>query len=121
MRAMPPGQPTAAAYVTLHNPAAGAVVLTGGSTPAAGAVEIHQSSQVEGMWRMRKLPELEIPANGRITMAPGGVHLMLFDVGTPLKEGDSIPLRLEFDTGESRDVLIDVRAIDAGAHRHHHH
>lgn len=121
MRAMPPGQPTAAAYVAIHNPADSAVVLIGGSTPAAAVVEIHESRQEDGMWRMRKLPGLQIPAGGRVTMAPGGVHLMLFDVDRPLKEGESIPLRLEFDTGETRDVLIDVRNIDAGAHRHHHH
>lgn len=121
MRAMPPGQPTAAAYVTLHNPAENAVVLTGGSTPVAAVVEIHESSQEDGVWRMRKLPGLDIPAGGRATMAPGAVHLMLFDVDRPLQEGESIPLRLEFDTGETRDALIEVRGIDSGTHGHHHH
>lgn len=121
MRALPPGQPTAAAYVTLHNPSGSAVVLTGGSTPAAALVEIHQSSQEDGMWRMRKLGGLEIPAGGSVSMTPGGVHLMLFDLGKPLREGDSIPLQLEFDTGETLDVVIEVKAIDAGAHRHHQH
>ncbi len=120
MRAMPPGQPTAAAYVSLRNPDAEQVLLTGASTPLAGSVEIHRSEQVDGMWRMRRLEGVPVPAGGTASMAPGGVHLMLFKMTRPLKEGDTLPLTLTFDSGERVEVDVEVRALSAGGHHNHH-
>jgi hypothetical protein len=120
MRAMPPGQPTAAAYLTLKNTADAPVRLVAGSSPLAGTVEIHRSVQQDGMWRMRRLPELLLPAGGSVTMAPGGVHLMLFGMERPLREGDTLPLVLKFDSGEALKLTIEVRGIGSGnEHRHH--
>ncbi len=120
MRAMPPGQPTAAAYLTLRNPAQSTVTLLSAATPLAGKVEIHESLQQDGRWRMRRLADLPIPAGGTATLAPGGAHLMMFDMQQPLREGDTLPLTLEFDSGESIDVSIEVRAIGAGSGHQHH-
>ena len=120
MRAMPPGQPTAAAYLTLRNPTDSAAVLLAAATPMAGKVEIHRSEQQDGMWRMRRLADLPIPAGGSTTLAPGGAHLMLFRMEHALREGDTLPLTLEFDNGETIDVEIEVRAIGAGSGHQHH-
>jgi copper(I)-binding protein len=120
MRAMPPGQPTAAAYLTIENPSDVAVSLLSASSPLAGSVEIHESVQRDGMWRMRRLIELQIPAGGSAELAPGGVHLMLFRMERGLREGEKLPVTLQFDNGETRQLEIDVRAIGAsGGHRHH--
>ena len=120
MRAMPPGQPTAAAYLTLRNPGESPAQLTGAHSSAAESVEIHQSSQEQGMWRMRKLAGLDIPPGAEVTMAPGGVHLMLFGLKRPLQAGDAISVVLEFDGGETREISIDVRALGSDSHQHHH-
>jgi copper(I)-binding protein len=122
MRAMPPGQPTAAAYLTLRNADDKSARLVAASTPVARRVEIHESSQVDGMWRMRKLDSLAIPAGGSVTLAPGGVHLMLLGLTRPVREGDSLTITLELDNGESLPVTIEVGAPgDSSAHRHHQH
>ncbi|MDJ0878217.1 MAG: copper chaperone PCu(A)C [Halieaceae bacterium] len=120
MRAMPPGQPTAAAYLTLSNPGDSTVALVSASTPLAGSVEIHRSFQQDGMWRMRRLTDLPIPAGGDAALAPGGAHLMLFNMKRALREGDSLPLTLEFDNGETVELSIEVRAIGAGSGHQHH-
>lgn len=120
MRAMPPGQPTAAAYLTIGNSSDGAISLVSASSPLAGSVEIHESVQRDGMWRMRRLTEVQIPAGGSAELAPGGVHLMLFRMERGLREGEKLPVTLRFDNGETRQLEIDVRAIGAtGEHRHH--
>ena len=119
MRAMPPGQPTAAAYVTLLNDGAEPLQLVGGSSTAAESVEIHESSQVDGMWRMRRLQALELPPGETVTLSPGGIHLMLFGMQRPLREGDILKLSLQFDSGETREVVIDVRATGGTSHHHH--
>jgi copper(I)-binding protein len=118
-RALPPGQPTAAVYLTLTNPDAAAVGLVAASSGAAGRVEIHQSRQVDGMWRMRRLDKLQIPAGGTVTLEPGGVHLMLMNLNSPLREGKTIEVTLEFDNGETRSAVVEIRMPGAG-HDHHH-
>ena len=72
MRAMPPGQPTAAAYLELVNPGNSPVRLVAASCPLAKSVE-------------------------------------------------TTALTLEFDTGESLAVEVEIRAIDAGGPGGHHH
>ena len=119
MRAMPPGQPTAAAYLTLNNGAEAPVRLVAARTDFAGRVEIHESSQVDGMWRMRQLDALVIPAGGSVTLAPGGAHLMLFGLTQPIREGDSLAITLELDNGETLPVTIDV--VSPGSGHHHQH
>ena len=120
MRAMPPGQPTAAAYLTLYNPGDAPAILVAASSPLAARVEVHRSSQIDGMWRMRRLDKLEIPPGSRVTMGPGDVHLMLFEVSRSLREGESLPVTLQFDDGESASVEAEVRQLDAGGAHHHH-
>ena len=120
MRAMPPGQPTAAAYVTLINDGAATVQVVGASSALASRVEIHESRQVDGMWRMRRLPQLELPPGGQVQLSPGGVHLMLFGLSAPLRAGDRLPLQLQLDSGEQLDVEVQVRAMDTGSHHHNH-
>ena len=118
MRALPPGQPTAAAYLTVTNPDAATVRLVAARSEFAGRVEIHRSSQVEGMWRMRRIDGLDIPAGGTITLAPGGTHLMLMGLARPLQEGESLSILLEFDNGEALPARIVVKAPGSA---HHHH
>ena len=119
MRAMPPGQPTAAAYLTLNNGAETPVRLVAARADFAGRVEIHESSQVDGMWRMRQLDALVIPAGGSVTLAPGGAHLMLFGLTQAIREGDSLAVTLELDNGETLPVTIGV--VSTGSGHHHQH
>ena len=119
MRAMPPGQPTAAAYVSLSNPSDAPVALVAASATFAGTVEFHESLQEDGMWRMRRLEGIVIPAGGSVILEPGGKHLMLFGVSAPTREGDQLTITLELDNGTSLPVAIQVQAPGA-AHRHHH-
>ena len=118
MRALPPGQPTAAAYLTLNNPEAATVRLVAARSEVAERVEIHRSSRVEGMWRMRKIDGLDIPSGGTVTLAPGGTHLMLMGLARPLREGESLSILLEFDNGETLPARIVVQAPGSA---HHHH
>jgi copper(I)-binding protein len=120
MRAMPPGQPTAAAYLSLRNTGEEPVRLVAASAPFARRVEIHESSQVDGMWRMRQLDSLVVPAGGSVTLAPGGVHLMLFGLTQQIRDGDSLTITLELDSGASLPVTIEV-GPPGGSGSHHRH
>lgn len=118
MRALPPGQPTAAAYLKVTNPDAAPVRLVAASCEDAERVEIHRSSQVDGMWRMRRIDGVDIPAGETVSFAPGGTHLMLMGLARPLLQGDSLSILLEFDNGETLPARI---AVQAPGSSHHHH
>ncbi|MEE4659861.1 MAG: copper chaperone PCu(A)C [Halieaceae bacterium] len=121
MRAMPPGQPTAAAYLLLRNDSTAARRVVGARSGQAQRVEFHESVETAGRWRMRQLDSLTVPAQGELAMQPGGVHLMLFDVERSLQEGDSLDLVLEMDNGAELSVVVDVRPIEGDRPQQHHH
>lgn len=121
MRALPPGQPTGAAYMTLRNTGSAPVVVVGASSPAAQRVEIHQSSQVDGMWRMVRLQNLEIAPGATVTLAPGGTHLMLFGLKASPRPGDGVSLNLELAGGDTLAVDITVLAPGSDTSDTHHH
>ena len=69
-----PGVDVAAAYLTLHNAAAQAVVVSGVRSPAAAAAMIHESTLVDGKSTMRpREPLLDLTLNGRKTIVRGDV------------------------------------------------
>ena len=87
---------TGAIYVTVT--ASQPDRLTGASTPAARAAELHQSRMDNGVMEMRPVVGgLPVTPGTPIHMAPGGYHVMLMGLKQPLKEGDHIELTLTFE------------------------
>lgn len=92
-RASIPGQTVGSAYMTLQS--RDDRTLTGIASPAAGSVEIHQMSMRGNVMKMRMMSTLPLPAGKPVQLAPGGLHLMLFDLKKPLKAGDRLTLTLQ--------------------------
>lgn len=93
-RATAPGQDVGAAYLDLKS--ASDLTLVKVESPAADSVEIHKMAMKDGVMEMRMLETLELPAGQTVKLAPGGFHLMLFDLKKPLKAGDTLPVSLHF-------------------------
>lgn len=112
-RATPPGSKTGAGYLTVQNGGDEDRLLSA-STPRAGRVEIHGMSMTGGVMKMWHEKEgATVPKGGRLTLAPGGTHLMFFEVGSPLREGEKIPLTLRFQKAGSVQVELLVMPIGA--------
>jgi hypothetical protein len=110
-----------AAYMQIINLTDSELTVTGITSPDFEAAELHRTVVENGMARMLPVPELTIPAGGSITLAPGGLHLMLFDPVRPLQQGDTVTLVLH----RSDDICITLavpvlRSTDA-EHVHHQH
>ena len=112
IRATPPGAVTAAAYLTIAS-AGSADRLVGAATPAARTVEIHTAGADAGSQHMMRVAELALPAGGSVRLEPGGQHLMLIDLKTPMVPGTKVALSLRF--AEAGTVEIDVPVVDARA------
>ena len=104
------GGSTGAAYVTIANKG-GADELVG-VRATIGQAMLHESRMEDGIMRMRAVPAddgLIVPSNGKLSLAPGGAHVMLTGLDRPLKAGDRFRLTLLFDKARPETVTVEVR------------
>jgi copper(I)-binding protein len=119
-RATLPGAKVGGGYVTIANQSKEADRLLGGSSPAAARVELHEMKMDGNVMQMRQLKDgLEIPAGGTVALSPGGgMHLMLINLTAPLKEGDMVPVTLEFAKAGKVEVQFMVGPANATSMEH---
>ena len=115
VREGPPNAKTLAAYMVLRNDDDSAEILKGATASGFEGVEIHRTVMEEGVATMVPQESLTIPSKGSVTLAPGGLHLMLINGKKPVKTGDSVELTLRFSDGETIDVDAPVRTSPASA------
>ncbi len=118
VRAVPPVMRTSAAFMQLQSTASAEHFLVAASTPAAGAVELHMHTMDEGVMRMRRIPHIHLPPNQTVSLQPGGLHIMLFELKQALAPGQQIPITLTFDDGSQKEIVADVRAVEGMAPKH---
>ena len=120
VRAVPPGGTMTAAFMELYNPTASPRALIAAASPAAGRVELHSHVDDGGVMRMRQVPRIEVPAGGMVSLAPGGLHVMMFDLVATLADGAEVELELSFDDGTQLSVRAPVRAPAPRGSEHAH-
>ena len=94
VRASNPGQSVGAAYMTLNSKQDATLVYA--ETERAGSVEMHSMTMTNGVMKMRSMEALPVPAGKPVKLAPGGLHLMLFELPAPFKAGEQVKFRLCF-------------------------
>lgn len=88
--------------------------LTGGSTPRAAELQVHEMSTAGGVMRMGQMKDgLPLPAGETVSLAPGGAHIMLIGLTGPLVAGETVPLTLRFAAAPEVTVQAQVRAPGA--------
>ncbi|TFV90878.1 copper chaperone PCu(A)C [Oxalobacteraceae bacterium OM1] len=118
-RATVAAQPTGAAYLSIQNKGKAADRLIAASTPVAQSVEIHSMKMDGNVMRMREVAAIEVPAGGKVSLAPGAdYHLMLVGLKQPLKLDDAFPLTLTFEKAGKVEVSVTVDGAAAGGHQH---
>jgi len=117
-RATPPGAKSGGAFLVVDNAGKVPDRLLRASSPAAGAVELHQMAMDNGIMKMRALSAMDVPPGGRLELKPGGFHLMMIDIKQPFKTGDHVPLTLTFEKAGSIDVVLEVESMGAAAGAH---
>lgn len=95
-------------FMTISNSSDEDVTLTGGSSDAAGIIEIHEV--IDGT--MTAMSDgLVIPAKGSVKLRMGGYHVMLMELTEKLAPGDEVDVTLEFSNGEKVDYTAPVKEI----------
>ncbi|MGI3744344.1 MAG: copper chaperone PCu(A)C [Janthinobacterium lividum] len=122
--ALPPNAPTVAAYFVITNNGPDADRLEAVDSPIAGAAQLHEHINQNGLMKMQHVETVNIPAGGAVTFAPMAYHVMLLDLKdrTRLIDGQTFPLTLHFQ--KAGDLTVDVVVLkqppDAAAPAHAH-
>lgn len=115
-RATPGGAKVAGGFLTIENKGSAPDKLVAVSAEIAGKVEVHEMAMDNGVMKMRPLDKgLVIEPGKTVKLAPGGNHLMLQDLKRPFKQGDKVPVTLEFEKAGKVAVSLDVQGVGAQA------
>ena len=109
VRPPPMPMPMMAGFARIGNPCDEAVVVTGARSAAFGSVELHETTVVDGVSRMREVAELPVAAGGEAVLRPGGLHLMLMRPVSPLAAGDVVTVEFTLADGRSVSAGFEVR------------
>lgn len=120
-RSTPPAARTGAVYLTLANHGNAADRLVAARSTAAAQAELHAHINDGGVMRMKAVDTIVLGPAERVSMRPGGLHVMLIDLKGPLRDGERLSLTLSF--ANAGDVVIDVPIVRnpppaAGSHGH---
>jgi periplasmic copper chaperone A len=117
VKAMLPGQPAGAGYLTVENTGGEADRLISVTSDASPDVEIHEMKMEGDVMKMRQLSEgLDIPAGGKVELKPGGYHLMFMDVESPFEEGETLKVNLNFEKAGEVQIELPVTAGQGDMH-----
>lgn len=112
VRMTPGGAKVGGGYMTIDNHGAAADRLVAVTAEVADHVEIHRMAEKDGVMTMRMVEGgLEVPANGKITLAPGAYHLMMVGLKQPLKQGERIKGTLTFEKAGTVAVEFAVEGM----------
>jgi periplasmic copper chaperone A len=113
-RATPGGAKVGGGYLTVENKGSTPDRLLGGSADIAAKVQVHEMSMNNGVMTMRPVDGgLVIEPGKTVKLTPGGLHLMLLDLKGSLKQGEKLPITLEFEKAGKVSVVLDVQGIGA--------
>jgi periplasmic copper chaperone A len=115
-RATPGGAKIGGGYLTIENKGSTPDRLIGGSADVADKIQVHEMAMNNGVMTMRSLDDgLTIEPGKTVKLAPGGYHLMMLDLKGPLKQGDKVPVTLEFEKAGKVKLSLDVQGVGAQA------
>jgi periplasmic copper chaperone A len=113
-RATPGGSKIGGGFLTIENKGTAPDKLIGVSADVAGKVDVHEMAMNNGVMTMRPLENgLTIEPGKTVKLAPGGYHLMMTDLKNPLKQGDKVPVTLQFEKAGKVAVTLDVQGVGA--------
>ncbi|MDP2066708.1 MAG: copper chaperone PCu(A)C [Burkholderiaceae bacterium] len=106
-RASVQGQKASGAFMKLT--AKDGAQLVGVATPVAGVAEVHEMKMKGDVMTMRAAPALDLPAGKTVELKPGGYHVMLMDLKTPLLKDTQVPLTLVFKDAKGVESRLEVQ------------
>jgi copper(I)-binding protein len=96
-------------FLTINNTGSTPDTLKAVQASFAARAELHTMSNVNGQMKMVLQENIPIPANSTVNLAPGGLHIMVFDFKQPLIAGQKLPVTLQFEKAGSITIQAEIR------------
>ena len=112
-RATVPAQKMSGGFMKIENKG-GADKLLAASSSVSKTMELHTMSMEGNVMKMREIKAIEIPANGKVELKSGGLHLMFIDLKEQLKPGSTIKVKLKFE--KAGEVEVPFKVMGHPAH-----
>jgi len=107
---LPPGRmPMMAGFGRIVNACAAPATVVAASSPSFAEVELHETRLIDGVSRMRHVPELRIAPDGSAVLKPGGLHLMLMRPAAALSPGSRVAVTFTLSDGRTLIGDFEVR------------
>lgn len=122
-RATPRGAENAGAFLTVTNTGTAADSLVAADLAGGKRTELHETTAVDGVMRMRQVTEIVIGPGQTITLKPGGLHIMIMGLEKPIEPAAIVKGTLVFK--EAGRITVEFPATNVGAavpptgHSHH--
>lgn len=106
-------QRNSAAFMKITNTGERSAIVFAKS-PVAGIVELHTHIHDNGVMRMRKIKQIDLPTGQAVSLQPGGLHVMLLGLNRDLKPGEQVEITLGFKDGSEKSLQIPVQMMKMG-------
>ena len=116
VRATVPGQKATGAFMKIT--AKDSAKLVSAASPSAGVVEIHEMKMEKDIMKMASIPSLSLPSGKTVELKPGGFHVMLMDLKSPIANNSKIPLVLHFQDAKGVKSQMDIQVEAGMPHQH---
>jgi hypothetical protein len=105
-----------AVYLQITSPEADRLIGASVDSSVAAMTEIHETvmaagGEGEGMgtMMMQEVGVIDLPAGETVSLEPGGYHIMLMRLGSPLEVGQTFDVTLTFENAGIRTYQVEVR------------
>jgi copper(I)-binding protein len=99
IRLVPGMESMQAGFGRIENHCSTPATIIGARSPAHASAEMHETKIIDGVNRMRPVPQLRIAPEDAAVLKPGGLHLMLMDARAPLKAGSKVAIEFPLQDG----------------------
>jgi copper(I)-binding protein len=118
VRATPPHLPNSAAFMTIKNDTDKDLAIVKAVSNVSKVVELHTHDMKDGVMTMYQIPKIDISANSKTVLKPGGLHIMFIGLYKPLKVGKEVSLTVEFSNGDTQTITAPIKTVMSGMKHH---
>lgn len=104
-----PSKTETALYVVVENHSSQRRTIVSVSSDSAAAAEMHQMTMVKMTMVMTPISQVAIPARGKTSFNPNGMHIMLYGLKSRPSPGDTVHATLKLDDGTTVPIEATVR------------
>ncbi|MYV64611.1 copper chaperone PCu(A)C [Streptomyces sp. SID2131] len=104
----------AGGFLTITNDGDTADRLTSVTSPISDDVTIHETKNQ----KMQEVKSFDIPANGKLSLARGGNHIMFMSLKEKPRQGDKVSVELHFEKSDPIKVDLPVEAANHNPQQH---